>query len=75
MIVQITNDNSKYGVAYPLVGEFYKAKTYPYDSDKVTLIYQVDPNTGEKLKNQHYECSDSDPLINEYKRNVQIVVV
>jgi hypothetical protein len=73
MIVEITKDSSKHGIAFPLVGEHYKAKNYAYDSDKVTLIYQVNPNTGEKLEEQHYECSDADPLVNEYKYNVRVV--
>lgn len=73
MIVEITKDSSQHGIAFPLVGEFYKAKPYRYDSDKVTLIYQVDPQTGEKLEKQHCDCSDSDPLVNEYRYNLRVV--
>ena len=58
---------------FPRDGEYYKAKNYPHDSEKVTLIYQVDDKTGEKLECQHHECSDSNPLINEYRSNVTIV--
>jgi len=70
MIVEIINADKNCN--FPLVGEFYKAKNYPYDSDKVTLIYQIDKD-GNKLDKQHYECSDDDPLINEYKYNIKVI--
>ena len=73
MIVEIISDSSKNGSAFPLIGEHYKARRYPYDKDKVTLIYQVDPNTKEKLNVQHFECSEENPLTNEYTCNVRIL--
>ena len=73
MIVKITHDYSHHGIAFPIVGEFYKAKPYWLDSDKVTLIYQVDHITYKKLERQHYPCSDSQPLVNEYLENVTII--
>ena len=73
MIVKITHDLSKHGIAYPLLGEFYKAKPYWLDSDKITLIYQVDPITFEKHEKQHSPCSDLQPLSNEYLENVTII--
>ena len=72
MIVEITKDSSEHGVIFPLVGEFYKAKPYRYDSDKVTLIYQVN-QTGKKLDKQYCDCSESDPLVNEYRHNLRVV--
>jgi len=73
MIVEITKDSSEHGVIFPLVGEFYKVKPYRYDSDKVTLIYQVNPKTGKKLDKQYCDCSESAPLINEYMYNLRVV--
>ena len=71
MIVEIIKANESQN--FPKIGEYYKAKVYQYDSDKVTLIYQVDENTGDKMGEQHCECSDIDPLCNEYRNNIRIV--
>lgn len=69
MTVEIIEDDSEYGMIFPLKGEFYKAKPYPYDSDKVTLIHRVDSD-GVKLKEQYDE---EEPLCNEYRCNIRIV--
>ena len=69
MIVEITKDSSKYGVRFPLVGEFYKVKPYRYDSEKVTLLYKVDAETYEKSKDQYWD----EPMCNEYRYNLRIV--
>ena len=74
MIVEIIKDSTKQGYVFPIVGEFYKAKQYRLDGNKVTLIYQVDEITHEKLGYQHYECSDENPLINEYKTNIKYIL-
>ena len=73
MIVKIIEDRSEHGYIFPLVGEYYKAIPYRLDSDKITLVYQVDPKTFKKLDVQYSECSDNDPLTNEYKCNVEII--
>jgi hypothetical protein len=73
MIVKIIKDDSEHGCVFPNVGEFYKAKAYIYDSAKVTLLYQVDPSSFKKLAKQHCDCSDLDPLVNEYRCNVEII--
>lgn len=69
MIVEVLRGS----VGFPLVGEYYMARSYSYDSSKVTLVYQVDPVTLDKLVDQHYPCSDIDPLVNEYRCNLRVV--
>lgn len=68
MIVEIIKDYPSQ--AYPKKGEFYKAKRYWLDpSDKVTLLYKVDPKTHEKTEHQYWKEPDS----NEYLSNCRVV--
>jgi|GEM_PF-1760598 len=62
MIVEILKSHT--GV--PKVGDFYKAKQYRWDSDKVTLLARVDPKTHELLEPES-------ELMNEYKCNIFII--
>ena len=70
MIIEITHKYSR--CAFPNIGEFYLAKPYRLDSDKVTLIYQTDKD-GNKLEKQHTDCDLNNPLCNEYRDCIKIV--
>ncbi len=69
MIVQIISSYKGIG-KFPLANEVYKAIPYPHDKDKLTLVYQVDPISMEKMEKQHSECSEENPLCNVYKEDV-----
>ena len=70
MIIEITH---KFGNRiFPNIGEFYFAKPYRYDSDKVTLFYQTD-NNGVILEKQHTDCGLNNPLCNEYRDCIKII--
>lgn len=61
MIVEIITARQQ----WPAKGEFYLAKRYRYDNEKVTLQVKVDPVTHERL-------GPIDELVNEYRYNVKI---
>lgn len=70
MIIEITH---KYGNRiFPNVGEFYFAKPYRYDSDKVTLFYQTDKE-GNRLEKQYTDCGLDKPLCNGYLDCIKII--
>ena len=71
MIVEITKAHESQ--RFPKVGEFYKVKRYWLDpSEKVTLLYKIDPETHVKTKDQYWE---GEPVANEYLSNCRVVNV
>ena len=61
MRIQITKSEEK----YPKLGDVFEAKNYPYDSEKYTLLKQLNPITFKVIKD--------DIGLNEYKSNCRVI--